>query len=217
MAEPRKELLNAKEFQDGLAELDREMGSNAWLVAFAPIRILTAGGFLAVSYLKNRDSTGDLDYLMEPEYVGDEDIQRALDTAVRNVALRLRYHGEWMNDAMSIFVTKKSRQVLFERALREGLTLFKGEHLEVLAAPIEWALERKLRRIHGARTDRKVELDMADAVAILKHLRTRNNGPLDLESIRTMNVNGFDVLPDYGTMQKVAEEYRREYNEEIFR
>lgn len=193
------------------------MGSDPWLVAFAPIRVLTAGGFLAVSYLKNRDSTGDLDYLMDPEYVGDEDIQRALDTAVRNVALRLRYNDEWMNDAMSIFVTKKSRQVLFERALSDGLTLFKGEHLEVLAAPIEWALERKLRRIHGARTDRKVEMDMSDAVAILKHLRTRNNGPLDLEAIRTMNVNGFDVLPDYRTMQKVAEEYRREYNEEIFR
>ena len=46
------------------------MGSNAWLVAFTPIRVFTAGGFLAVSYLKNRDSTGDLDYLIEPEYVG---------------------------------------------------------------------------------------------------------------------------------------------------
>lgn len=193
------------------------MGSNPWLVAFAPIRILTAGGFLAVSYLKNRDSTGDLDYLMEPEYVGDEDIQRALDTAVQHVALRLRYNDEWMNDAMSIFVTKKSRQVLFERALKDGLTLFKGEHLEVLAAPIEWVLERKLRRIHGASRDRKAETDMSDAVAILKSLRTRNNGPLDLESIRTMNANGFDVLPDYGTMQKVADEYRRQYNEEIFR
>lgn len=31
-----------------------------------------------------------------------------------------------------------------------------------------------------------------------------------------MNVNGFDILPDDGTMQKVADEYRRVYNEEIF-
>lgn len=192
------------------------MGNNAWLVAFAPIRVLTAGGFLAVTYLKNRDSTGDLDYLIEPEYVGDQEIQRALDDAVRNVALRLRYNDEWMNDAMSIFVTRKARQDLFERALRDGVTLFKGEHLEVLAAPIEWALERKLRRIHGTSRDRKAESDMSDAVAILKYLRTRNNGPLDLESIRTMNVNGFDILPDEGTMQKVADEYRRVYNEEIF-
>lgn len=192
------------------------MGNNAWLVAFAPIRVLTAGGFLAVTYLKNRDSTGDLDYLIEPEYVGDQEIQRALDDAVRNVALRLRYNDEWMNDAMSIFVTRKARQDLFERALRDGVTLFKGEHLEVLAAPIEWALERKLRRIHGTSRNRKAESDMSDAVAILKYLRTRNDGPLDLESIRTMNVNGFDILPDEGTMQKVADEYRRVYNEEIF-
>lgn len=89
--------------------------------------------------------------------------------------------------------------------------------MEVLAAPIEWALERKLRRIHGDRRDQKAEADMSDAVAILKSLRMRNDGPLDLESIRTMNVNGCDMLPDYGTTQKAADEYRREYNEEIFK
>ena len=37
------------------------MGENPWLIAFAPIRLITAGGFVAVSYLKNRESTGDLD------------------------------------------------------------------------------------------------------------------------------------------------------------
>lgn len=69
--------------------------------------------------------------------------------------------------------------MLFERALSDHLTLFEGEHLEVLAAPLEWALKRKLRRIHGGKRDRKAESDMSDAVALLKHLRGRNNGPLD--------------------------------------
>lgn len=78
-----------------------------------------------MTYLKNRDSTGDLDYLIEPEYVGDADIERALEAAVREVAFRLGYNDEWMNDAMSIFVTRKSRQILFERALKDGVTLFK--------------------------------------------------------------------------------------------
>lgn len=57
---------------------------------------------------------------------------------------------------------------------------------------------------------------MADAIAILKHLRAKKNGLLDSESIRTMNAHKFDVIPDHGTMQQVADAYRRKYNEEIF-
>jgi hypothetical protein len=58
---------------------------------------------------------------------------------------------------------------------------------------------------------------MADAIAILKHLRAKNNGPLDSESIRTMNANKSDVIPDHWTKQQVADAYRRKYNEEIFK
>lgn len=193
------------------------MGQNAWLIAFAPIRLITAGGFVAVSYLKNRDSTGDLDYLIDPEFAGDKDIEGALQNVVLSVAERLSYNDEWINDDMAIFVTKKTRQALFEQAIKQGITLFKGENLEVLAAPIEWALERKLRRIHAANRDRKAEMDIVDAIAFLKHLKARNNGPLDLETIRTMNMNGFDLIPDYKTMQQVADAYRHKYNEEVFR
>lgn len=193
-----------------------EMGRNVWLAAFAPIRLITAGGFLAVSYLKNRDSTGDLDYLLDPEFAGDANIQHALHDAIRSVAYRLKYNDEWINEAMAIFVTKKTRETLFEQAEKQGITLFKGENLEILAAPIEWALERKLRRIYAANRDRKAELDMADTISLLKHLRVRNNGPLNSESIRTMNMNGFDVSPDHRIMQRVADAYRRKYNEEIF-
>jgi hypothetical protein len=73
-----------------------------------------------------------------------------------------------------------------------------------------------LRRIHARNRGRKAELDIADAIAFLNVLKTRNEGPLDLESIRTMNMNGFDVIPDYKTMQRVADAYRHKYNEEIF-
>lgn len=70
------------------------MGQNAWLIAFAPIRLITAGGFVAVSYLKNRDSTGDLDYLIDPEFAGDKDIESALQSVVLSVAEQLSYNNE---------------------------------------------------------------------------------------------------------------------------
>lgn len=130
----QKKYLNAKDFEEGrlfrasltspgrlkdanytptgLAALDDEMGRNMWLAAFAPIRPITAGGFLAVSYLKNRDSTGDIDYLIDPEFVGDKEIQNALNEAVCSVAERLHYNYEWINEAMAIFVTKETRRTL---------------------------------------------------------------------------------------------------------
>lgn len=200
----------------GLLKLDNAMTQDPWLTAFAPSRLVTAGGYIAVSYLKNRDTTGDLDYLIEPEYAGDREIEGALQNAIRTAARQLRFVDGWANNDMGFLVTKKSRQRLFEGAVKQGITLFKGTNLEILAAPIEWALERKLRRIHAADRDRKAETDMADAVALLEHLKTRDNGPLDLEKVRTMNMNGFDVIPDHRTMERVADAYRQKYNEDIF-
>ncbi|CAI7607711.1 hypothetical protein PCG10_006457 [Penicillium crustosum] len=213
----RKRFLDSKDLEEGLLALDREMGRDDWLIAFAPIRLISAGGFLAVSYLKNRESTGDVDYLIDPEFAEDKEIQTAFHEAVISVADKLHFTNDWINEAMGIFVTKKTRQTLFELAEKQNITLFRGENLEILAAPIEWALERKLRRIYATQRDRKADLDLADAVALLKQLRTRNDGPLDLETIRTMNVNGFDVIPDHRTMHQVADAYRREYNEDIFK
>ncbi|KAJ6167367.1 hypothetical protein N7497_000210 [Penicillium chrysogenum] len=210
MGTPKK-YLNAKDFED--VRWVRIPGSSH----SPPSDSSLLGGFVAVSYLKNRESTGDLDFLIDPEFAGDKDIGGALQGAILDVANRLSYNENWVNDDMAIFVTKKTRQALFEQAVKQGVTLFKGQNLEVLAAPIEWALERKLRRIYAANRDRKAEGDSADAVAFLNVLRTRNNGPLDLESIRTMNMNGYDVVPDYKTMQRVADAYRQKYNEEIFR
>ncbi|KAJ5837154.1 hypothetical protein N7447_003180 [Penicillium robsamsonii] len=213
----RKRFLDSKDFEEGLLALDRAMGRDDWLVAFAPIRLISAGGFLAVSYLKNRESTGDIDYLIDPEFADDKEIKNAFHEAVLSVAEKLHFTDDWINEAMAIFVTRKTRETLFKLAEKQDITLFKGENLEILAAPVEWALERKLRRIYAAQRDRKANLDLSDAVALLKQLRTRNDGPLDLETIRTMNMNGFDVIPDHGIMHQVADAYRREYNEDIFK
>ncbi|TGO25167.1 hypothetical protein BPAE_0086g00320 [Botrytis paeoniae] len=46
--------------------------------------------------------------------------------------------------------------------------------------------------------------DMSDAVAMLKYLKDAK-GPLDREYIRTLDMNGFDVVPDDHTMNSVAE------------
>ncbi|PYI28869.1 hypothetical protein BP00DRAFT_427980 [Aspergillus indologenus CBS 114.80] len=217
MAAQQKRYLDEKDFREGLAALDKELGANDFIVAFAPIRIIAAGGFLAVSYLRNRESTGDIDFLMEPEFAEDKDIQLPLQEAIRAVAVRHSFNLEWINEDMAVFVTRNTRQALFAQAEKQNITLFKGENLEVLAAPLEWALERKLRRIQSGRRDHKGDFDMLDALALLRELRVRNRGPLDEESIRTMNMNGFDVLPTHETMQRIGREYRAKYGEDVFK
>ncbi|KAJ5181357.1 hypothetical protein N7491_000909 [Penicillium cf. griseofulvum] len=178
---------------------------------------MSVGGFLAVGYLKNRDSTGDVDYLIDPEFAEDKEIKNAFHEAILSVAEELHFLNDWINEAMAILVMKKTQETLFKLSEKQDIMLFKEDNLEILAPPIEWALERKLRRIYAAQRDRKADLDLSDVVAVLKQLRTRNDGPLDLGTIRTMDMNGFDVILDHRTTNQVADAYRHKYNEDFFR
>ncbi|PGH16865.1 hypothetical protein AJ79_01509 [Helicocarpus griseus UAMH5409] len=212
----KKVFLEAEDFQKGLAALDAELGKNAFIVAFAPIKIIAAGGYFAVTYLKNRTATTDLDYLADPEWAADEDIRNPIKEAIFEVSTALNYNDEWINEDVALFVTGKTRQQLFKKAEEQNIVLFKGDNLVILAAPVEWVLERKLRRIHAGYRGRKAELDMSDALALLKYMKESNRGPLDREYIRTLNSNSFDIVPTNETMEQVAAAFRRKYQEDIF-
>lgn len=202
----------------GLEALDTEIENDPWLAAFAPLTLIAAGGFVAVTYLQSRESTGDLDYLLEPQWAQDDDIKKPLREVMNKVGSQMKFNEEWINEDLALFVTKESRVSLFEEAQKQNIILWQGRNLLVLAAPMEWALERKLRRIHAADRGRKSELDLGDALAMLKHLKDRNKGlQLDREYIRGLNVNSFDVIPDSATMDFVAAAYREKFNEEIFK
>jgi hypothetical protein len=192
------------------------MGKDDWLIAFAPITLISTGGFLATNYFHNRDSTGDLDYLLEPQWASDNDVKRPLQNAMIRTANQLGFTEDWVNDDMAFFIPEQSRQDLFEMAEEQNIILWEGTHLRVLAVPLEYALERKLRRIHNSRRHVKRGSDIVDVVAILKHLRTQNEGPLGREHIRTLNICSFEMPPDSTTMNEIASAYRQEHGEEAF-
>lgn len=112
--------------KQGLAALDVEMSQDPWIIAFAPIRMITAGGFLAVSYLKDRECTGDIDYLIDPEFAGDEVIKKSLREAISRVSKRLDYRPDWINDDMAVFVTSAARQTLLQGPRNRGSRYSKG-------------------------------------------------------------------------------------------
>lgn len=192
------------------------MGKDEWLFAFSPITLLSAGGFLAVNLFRNRESTEDLDYLIEPKWTHDDDIKGPLRSAMVRTARHLGFAEDWANDEMALFVPDISKQRLFEAAQKQNIVLWEGTNLRVLAVPLKWALERKLRRIHDETHNSKRESDMDDSLALLKYLRAQNGGPLNMEQIRTLNFSSIEMPPDHATMMTVAAAYRKRYNEEAF-
>lgn len=200
----------------GLRALDDEMEKDEMLAAFSPITFLSTGGFLAICFLKNRKSTGDLDYLLEPEWAKDDDIKGPLHDAITRVTRRLNFCDEWLNEEMAFFVPERSRKYLFDKAQKQNIVLWEGRNLRILAVPLEWALERKLRRIHAGIQGPKRQADMSDAVALLKYLRDRNRGALDRERIRTLKMCSYEPPPSRTTMDLVASAYRSKYNEKAF-
>lgn len=211
-----KEYLTSNDFQAALPSLDAEMSRDPLLVAFAPIKVIAAGGFLSVMYLNARDSTGDLDFIIDPQWLEDEEILSALQRCIQHVAERMQFHEDWMNGDMTLFTTKDTQKHLFREAEKQNIILWSSDNLLLLAAPIEWALERKLRRIFVGSRGRKAETDMQDAVGMLKYLRDKKRATLDREYIRTLNANSFDVIPGSATMEKVAQAYREKHGEDIF-
>lgn len=196
--------------------LDAKLGQYPIITAFAPIKLIAAGGYFAIRHLKNRKTTVDLDYLLEWEWANDEDVRDPLNEAIKEVAEELYYACDWANEQTSVFITRHSRELLTEDALKQDIVLWAGKNIIILAAPIEWVLERKLRRIYASDRGRKHDLDMSDALAILKLLKDKKGDKLAMKHYRDLDVNNFGFVVDWGTMHRVAAAYRVEYGDDVF-
>jgi hypothetical protein len=178
--------------------------------------LLSAGGFLAVTLLRNRQATGDLHYLLEPQWAYDNDVKKPLHEAIKKAGRHVGFEDNWANEDMAFFVPKRNREYLFKEALEQNIVLWEGDHFQVLAVPLEWALERKLRRVHHRMQNDKRYSDVDDALALLRYLKEKKGSPLDQNYIRTLNMCSTEAPPDQQTMGDIAAAYQKKYKEEIF-
>ncbi|KAK2739765.1 hypothetical protein FQN57_006462 [Myotisia sp. PD_48] len=211
--------LTKEDFLRGFKELDetilRDSFLSTFITAFNPLRLLTAGPLYAVNYIESRPSYPAAEFIMEPEWVNDPDMKIPFLEAIARVSETLNLSKTWMVEEPQLYLTKEIRNRLFDRAEREQLVIFKGRFFHIYASPIEWPLERRMRSIYGT-SGPETDLEIIDALAILKRMRDKAGDVLDREYIRTLNINGFDMVPDTFTMDLVERAYRAKYGEEIF-
>ncbi|KAK2794382.1 hypothetical protein FQN52_008741 [Onygenales sp. PD_12] len=189
----------------GLEALDKALGEDEMIYAFSPITMVSPGGYVAVSYFQNRLTTEDIDVIIDPEYISDKELLDRLRIHMVNVGRNLGFGMKWINDAVALFLTESARKSLFDDAEKQDIILWSGENLRVLAAPLEWGLESKLRRLTTKPHHHKVVTDTEDVLVILNALIHQNKGPLQRDSIQKLNRNGFDIAIGYHVLDRIAE------------
>jgi len=193
-----------------LAALDAEVGESELLMSVAPIRLMCAGGCVAIKYFHVRGATKDVDCMLDPNVDAAEDYRNELLAAIRKVADRCNLTVDWMNDELKLFINRPKRLDLFLQSIEQNIVIYPGSNIVVYAADLEWSLERKLRRIEVAGKDVRTE-DLSDAVAIVRVLK--NGGPpLSVEYLSSLNYNGFEFVLGKG-IETAKEEYERVYGE----
>ncbi|EGC46505.1 conserved hypothetical protein [Histoplasma capsulatum var. duboisii H88] len=189
MEEERVALDKAK-MSRGIETLDKFVTEDEMIYAFSPITMVSLGGYLAVSHFQNRSTTEDIDVIIDPEFASDKALHRRLQLAM-----------------------VKS---IFEDAEKQNIILWSGENIRILAAPLEWGLETKLRRLPTKPHHLKAITDVEDVLVILNTLIDQNEGPLERDTIRKLNRNGFDVAIAHSVLDRVAKAYQERYGNNPF-
>ncbi|OAA66310.1 hypothetical protein ISF_04148 [Cordyceps fumosorosea ARSEF 2679] len=118
-------------------------------------------------------------------------------------------NADWLNDQLAIFVRRDKRRALFLESVQQGIILYEGDNLLVYAGRLDWALERKVRRVAHAKDRRRDKnVDTTDAAAIIKLMTSRDeyDTPLTFEF-------GFDVPPSDEAIRQVARYYKETYGD----
>ncbi|KAI1247137.1 hypothetical protein MGN70_011023 [Eutypa lata] len=206
--------LTTVEIDAALAALDAEIGRSELLMSVAPIRLMAVGGFVSVKLFQNRNSTIDVDCLMDPNFDAVQEYRTEFWRAVRQVAVTLNHETDWLNDELRNFIRSSKRQDLFLESVEQDIVMYQGQNLTIFAGKMEWALERKIRRIANANRPRLKDID--DAVAVTRFIIETCGGPLGADDVEQLNRNGFDVANMRRGMEMVASRYMELHGESCF-
>lgn len=191
--------------------MDVEFGKSDLLTAIAPIRLISIGGFLAVKLFKNRDSTVDIDVLIDPNVDAVPEYRDEVWRSIRRVSKTHGFVHDWVNDQLRIFLRNDLRENLFLESIRQNVLIYAGKNLEIYAGRLDFALERKLRRVAQRSGNRNLEFDLSDALAIIDYLVSEKGHPLAVNYCMGLDENGFGLGVERSDVEMVAARYLAKY------
>lgn len=181
-------------------------------MSVAPIRLMSVGGSMAVCLLKNRESSWDIDCMLDPNVAAVEEFADDFKAAVQRVSDIAEFEEGWLNRDLETFIHRPKRMALFLESVEQNIVIYPGVNLCVYAGKLEWALERKVRRIaHTRRAEQGKDVDMRDAAALIKQIVEKTGQPLTYDYVRGLNYNGFDLPPTEDALYRVARFYEHTY------
>lgn len=190
----KPELKNMSQMTIALLALDEAIGKSKNLRKMAPVRLITAGGFVAVSLFGNRDSTEDVDYILDPWIKNPTKAEEKLRIAVQDVTKQLKMETHWINDSMAVFAVGDVRRQLFEDSVRQNQILFQGKWLVLYAVEWQWAVTRKLIRLSTEPVMRDVDIN--DSVELIHRIVSRQASLLTRGEVKGWTNNIYTPISD---------------------
>lgn len=191
-----------------LNKLDEQTGNSKNLRRMSPIRMISAGGFVAVSLFGNRTSTEDVDYILDTQIKDPKKAEQKLIVAIKVVTELLDMDKDWINDSMAVFAVGDTRQKLFRASVEQNEVLFQGKYLTIYAAEWQWAMTRKLIRL--STKDRAAEIDRSDCVELLNRIIGAGRVPLERSVVKNWTDNIYTPIRD-DVLDEVAADYKQKY------
>jgi hypothetical protein len=175
----------------------------------SPVRMISAGGFVAVTLFGNRASTEDVDYMLDTQMRDPKKAEEKLLVAIKAVTQLLQMEEGWINDSMAVFAVGDKRKDLFRASIEQNEMLFHGKHLIIYAVEWQWAMTRKLIRLSTG-GDREGGIDRSDSVELLRRIIGIGGLPLDRSVVKSWTDNIYTPITD-SVLDGVAADYERKY------
>ncbi|THZ32116.1 hypothetical protein D6C91_00529 [Aureobasidium pullulans] len=156
--------------------LSEEIANSPVLAPFRPLELVACGGFVAVTCLRNRSESHDLDYFLNKRTFGRQydAVKTEMKRLIRKIADNLHFVPDWANDEITTFLSLLNNpEALFIESKQQGDVLHSDNNLVIYAAKWEWVLARKLKRLQGINRAQSPD-DWLDCISIATLLYIKN-------------------------------------------
>ncbi|EIM79652.1 uncharacterized protein STEHIDRAFT_163475 [Stereum hirsutum FP-91666 SS1] len=178
----------------------------------APIEYVSAGGYLAVTYFKNRETTDDID-VVRVNYGSDwDDHKRSIFyDCVRTVASVRNLGSDWFSMSLGITAPDGTlRDEWIAITKRQNIILYESAMIRIYAADLKWCLVSKIKRypqlvtvVGMARLEQKQRTEIEDMRNILAHMmKERKFKPVTEKELRSWYPQKGFIFP--GVVNEVA-------------